>query len=332
LIFFLRPVVRMLPAIHQLRSLDAACNAYHQRMTKLPFAVVLAGLVLASSTLAQSLTVTRTGEVEVERGVRIHYAEAGDRAAKTTLLFVPGWSMSSAVWRDQLSRFASTARVVAIDPRSQGASTITTRSNTPERRAQDLREVIRSLGLTNVVLVGWSQGVQDAAAYAAAFNGESIAGYVLVDAAISAGPAAAVAQPDALKQQLEQLALYSQFQRQYLRGMMNAIIRSAPARQRIDEYVEIGLATPPDLGISMLMLDFIAVDRRAAMDKFNRPTLVVAAAESDELEAQRDMAHRIKNARLELIADAGHAVFLDQPERFNDLLADFVRRTASGSP
>jgi pimeloyl-ACP methyl ester carboxylesterase len=301
-------------------------------MTKLRFAVVLAGLVLAWPAGAQSLTANRTGEVEVESGVRIHYAEAGDRAAKTTLLFVPGWSMSSAVWRDQLSRFASVARVVAIDPRSQGASTITTRSNAPERRAQDLREVIRSLGLTNVVLVGWSQGVQDVAAYAAAFNGESIAGYVLVDSAIGAGPAAAVAQPDALKQQFERLALYSQFQRQYLRGMMNAIIRSASARQRIDEYIEIGLATPPDLGISMLMLDFIAVDRRAAMDKFNRPTLVVAAAESGELEAQRDMARRIKNARIEVIADAGHAVFLDQPERFNELLADFLRRTASGAP
>jgi len=304
----------------------------HHGMIKLRLAAVVAGLSLTVSVFAQPPTANRSGEVEVESGVRIHYVEAGDLAARTTLLFVPGWSMSSAVWRDQLSRFASVARVVALDPRSQGASTITTHSNTPERRAQDLREVIRALDLTNVVLVGWSQGVQDVAAYATAFNGESIAGYVLVDSAISGGPAAAVAQTDALKQQFEQLALYSHFQRQYLRGMMNAIIHSASARQRIDEYIEIGLATPPDLGISMLMLDFIAVDRSAAMDKFNRPTLVVAAAESDELEAQRAMARRIKNARLELIADAGHAVFLDQPERFNALLADFLRRVASGAP
>ena len=57
--------------------------------------------------------------------------------------------------------------------------------------------------MTNVVLVGWSQGVQDVAAYAAAFNGEGVSGYVLVDAAVGQGAAAAVAQPELLKGLLE---------------------------------------------------------------------------------------------------------------------------------
>lgn len=289
--------------------------------------VILFSLTLAAPCLAL-VPSARTGKVEVESGVRIHYVDAGDRASKTTLLFVPGWSMSGAVWRDQVERFAAVARVVAIDPRSQGESTIAMRSNTPERRAQDIREVIRSLGLSNVVLVGWSQGVQDVAAYALAFNGESVAGYVLVDSAVGAGPAAAVAQPEQLKQMLERLAIYSQYQPQYLRGMMNAIIRSPQGRARIDEFVEIGMRTPPDLGIGMLMLDFVAVDRRGALDKFNRPTLVIAAADAGDLEGQRESARRIKGARIEVIADAGHALFLDQPQKFNDLLADFLRQVA----
>jgi microsomal epoxide hydrolase len=108
--------------------------------------------------------------------------------------------------------------------------------------------------------------------------------------------------------------------------MMNAIIRSPHGRERIDEYVEIGLRTPPDLGVSMLVMDFLAVDRRGALEKFNRPTLVIAAAESGELEAQRDMARRIQGARFETIDNAGHAVFLDQPGRFRELLGEFVRR------
>lgn len=298
--------------------------AYHRCMKTLRLAlVILASLVYAGCAAAQ--------DVEVESGVHIHYVESGDRAANATLLFVPGWSMSSAVWRDQISHFAGLARVIAIDPRSQGASTVTPRSNTPERRAVDIREVIRVLGLKNVVLVGWSQGVQDVAAYAAAFGGEAIAGYVLVDSAIGAGPAAALAHPEQLKEQLERLALYSQYQRQYLRAMLTAIIRSPQGRERIDELVAIGLATPSDLGISMLMLDFIAVDRRGAMEKFNRPTLVIAAADSGELEAQRDMARRIKDAKLEIIPNAGHAVFLDQPLRFNELLADFLRQVSPGA-
>ena len=286
-------------------------------------------LLLSTAIGAHAASSMREGDVDVGRGVRIHYVDGGAPQAKTTLLFVPGWSMSTAVWRDQMSFFADSARVVSVDPRSQGQSTVTVQSNTPEQRARDLHEVIKSLAITNVVLVGWSQGVQDVSAYAASFNGEGVSGYVLVDAAVGQGAAAAVARPELLKGLLERLVLYQEHQKEYLQGMMNAIIQSPEGRQRIDEYVQIGLRTPPDLGVSMLMMDFVAYDRRAALAKFNRPTLIIAAAQSGELELQREMSRQIKDAKLEIIDNAGHAVFIDQPQRFRSLLADFVQRRAS---
>jgi non-heme chloroperoxidase len=283
-------------------------------------------------TMAQAPPDTRAGSVTVAEAVHIHYVEAGDSAAPLTILFVPGWCTSRTIWRDQVKAFASMAHVVAIDPRSQGDSTITTDSNTPERRAEDLYQVIQALKRTNVVLVGWSQGVQDLAAYAAAYRGEGIAGYVLVDATVGAGAGQAVRQPEQLKLQLERLSVYERYPKQYLRGMMEAIIRSPEGRARIDELVAVGLRTPPDLGISMLLMDFIAYDRRATLEAFNRPTLVIASAQSDELEELRLMSGRIKGARFATIEDAGHAVFLDQPRRFNSLLAEFVQQTALTVP
>jgi len=297
------------------------------RFAKIMFALSSLALFAASVATASPL---REGDADAG-GVRIHYVEAGQRSAKSTLLFIPGWAMSSAVWRDQLAAFASTAHVVAIDPRSQGRSTITTQGNTPEQRAQDIRRVIQSLKLAKVVLVGWSQGVQDVAAYAAAFEGEDVSGYVLVDSAVGAGAAEAVAHPQALQQQLERLAIYEAYPRQYLEGMMKAIIRSQDGRKRIDELVKIGLRTPPDLGITMLLMDFIARDRRAALAKFNRPTLIIAAAQSEEIEAQREMSRQIRDARFESIDDAGHAVFLDQPQRFHELLDSFVGQLQSSA-
>jgi len=95
--------------------------------------------------------------------------------------------------------------------------------------------------------------------------------------------------------------------------------------------VKIGLHTPADLGITMLLMDFIARDRRAALAKFNRPTLIIAAAQSEEIEAQREMSRQIKDSRFESIDDAGHAVFLDQPQRFHELLDSFVRQLQSGA-
>lgn len=288
---------------------------------------LLRGLVVAlliQPIVAASAQVV-AGNVDVGEGVRIHYVEAGDPGAFVTVLLVPGWSTSSAIWRDQVASLSATSRVVAIDPRSQGESTVSLTANTPEQRARDLRAVVQSLRLTNVVLVGWSQGVQDLAAYAAAYQGEGVAGYVLVDSTVGSGPAAAVQRPRQLEQQLARMALYVRHQKEFLRGMMEAIITSPRARERIDEYVAIGSRTPPDIGVSMLLMDFIAVDRTSALAAFNRPTLVIAASQSEELQAQRDMATRIGQARLETIDNAGHAVFLDQPERFRELLEAFIR-------
>lgn len=289
--------------------------------------LLVCALVFSADAQAASV---RSGDIDVGDGVKIHYVEDGARDAKTTIVFVPGFSASSAVWRDQMAAFAPRARVVAVDPRSQGDSTVAMRGNTPEQRAQDLRKVVDALGLGDIVLVGWSQGVQDLAAYAAAFEGKGVAGYVLVDAPVGAGAAASVAQPQRLQQTLERMVMYSQEQERYLRGMFNAVIRSEQGRRRVDEYVRIGMRTPPDLGMGMLMMDFIAYDRRPALAKFNRPTLVIAAADSGELEAQREMAARIPGAGFETVADAGHAVFLDQPEKFRELLAGFAERAGGG--
>ena len=291
----------------------------------------LAALIVIAAVWGAAAThaTTREGYVDVGGGVRLHYVDAGDRGAPATIVLIPGWCMTTAVWRDQIAALAATARVIAIDPRSQGRSTVTAWSNTPEQRAQDLRHLMTALRLTRVVLVGWSQGVQAVIAYASAFQGADIAAYVLVDAPVSAGAAAVTAHPEELAAELERLSLYERQPREYLEGMMRAIIRSPQGRSRIGAYVDDALRTPPDLGITMLLMDFMTVDRRAALPGINRPTLVIAAAGSDELDAQREMASRIPGARLEIIDRAGHAVFLDQPGPFHDVLAEFVRQVAA---
>jgi len=291
-----------------------------------PLLACAIALALDHSLLGQSTT-WRQGAVDVGDGVRIHYVAAGDPAARRTVVLVPGWSTSSEIWRDQMPALAALGRVVAIDPRTQGDSTVTTRGNTPEQRARDLRAVLRALELDGAVLVGWSQGVQDLAAYAAAFGGDGVSGYVLVDAAVAAGAGAWSGRPDALRQELERLAIYVEHPREYLQGMLQAIIRSPAGRERIPELVETGLRTPTDLGVAMLLMDFIAYDRRPALQRLDRPTLIIAAADSQELEAQRAMAQAIPGARLEVVENAGHALFLDQPERFRELLTGFIERT-----
>jgi microsomal epoxide hydrolase len=60
--------------------------------------------------------------------------------------------------------------------------------------------------------------------------------------------------------------------------------------------------------------------------KINCPTLIIASAKSDELARQQAIAAEIRGARFEKVEDAAHAVFLDQPDRFNELVKSFVAK------
>lgn len=54
-------------------------------------------------------------------------------------------------------------------------------------RAQDLDRLLERLQARRPVLIGWSQGVQDVAAYVERHGTQELAGIVLVDAAVSDG-------------------------------------------------------------------------------------------------------------------------------------------------
>ena len=74
------------------------------------------------------------------------------------------------------------------------------------------------------VLIGWSQGVQDIAAYVERYGTKELAGIVLVDAAVSDGADGMVARPEETAAQFKMFAVYQAHQQEYLGGMMRAII------------------------------------------------------------------------------------------------------------
>ncbi|MDE2055261.1 MAG: hypothetical protein KGI62_11325, partial [Xanthomonadaceae bacterium] len=77
--------------------------------------------------------------------------------------------------------------------------------------------------------------------------------------------------------------------------------------------------------------DMFAVDRRPALAKFDKPTLIIAAGTSFELADQQAETKRIPDARAVVIQDAGHAVFHDQPWAFERALREFLA-TLPGRP
>lgn len=286
-----------------------------------PLALALALMaptsVFASTPASKMLT--------VEPGVQIHVLQAG-AGSRTPLVLVPGWTMPASIWSGQIARFSTERPVVAIDPRSQGESTKTAQGDTPDVRARDLKSVLDQLGAQKIVLVGWSQGVQDVAAFVNQFGTSRLAGVVLVDSAISDGAAGLPKRAEAASQQLRFLDIYARAPEDYLRGMLDAIIITPQGKARIDELAAQGLKTPPAIGVAMLIADLFGADRTGAIARLDVPVLIVTSPRALDLDGQNAMAAAIKGSTQVVIDNSGHAVFVDQPEKFDAALADFLKR------
>jgi len=257
--------------------------------------------------------------------VRIHYLESGPKDAAHTLLFVSGWRTSSSIWSKQLDHFSAQGyRTIAMDPRSQGGSTVVESGNSPEVRAGDIQQLIAKLKLSHLTLVGWSQGVQDVAAYVDRFGTSQVQALVLVDAPVSAGADDVTASPGFVKVSLQGMASFSSDPRGYSLGMFHAIISAKAPPEFFAHLADEAMKTPSDIGISMLVLDFLSIDRRPALKKFDKPTLWVASAESELLDTQRSEAAALPRGQFAVIEHAAHAVFFDQAEEFDRRLEAFV--------
>lgn len=260
-------------------------------------------------------TTMRAGTIASVDGTRIHYLERGSGAQ--AILFVPGWMMPADIWHEQLAYFGKTRRAIAIDPRSQGDSQKVADGNYPAMRARDLGAVIEALKLERVVLVAASSGVTDACAYIEQFGTDRIAGIVFVHGVPGADFDPKVAQG------LFQWA--QRFQTDRAKAT-EGLVRSLFVKPR-EEVVRALTAKALKMPTSMAIAAFVGAftsDYRPALAKIDKPVLVLAGRSPwrEQYEAMRD---RVKDAKLETWDDAGHALYLEQPERFNARVEEFLK-------
>jgi len=116
--------------------------------------------------------------ITVAPNVEIHYLEKGEG---DPIVFIPGLTFSGEIFKAQIEHFSEKYRAIAIDPRGQGLSGKPVDGNDYQTHGKDLAAVIEGLGLTNVVLVGWSTGNLDAWSYVEQFGKEKLKAVVTID-------------------------------------------------------------------------------------------------------------------------------------------------------
>lgn len=272
---------------------------------------LFAGIAYGKSPLKMQY---KSGFLKTPDGVSLHYIEAGRGPA---ILFVPGWMMPAEIWEPQLAHFSATHRVVAFDPRGSGRSTHTAEGLYPAARARDIKAMIDQLKLSPVVLVGWSMGVKVLAAYADHFGTGGVDGFVLVD-----GNAGYDYDPAVIMKWVMDLVVGLQQDRV---GWTTEFVRGMYLTPQSDEYiksvVDATLLTPTNSAITLIAANG-ASDFRPALQKIDKPTLIITGSTSKEFE---DMHRRIPESQIEVFQGAGHAVFVDAADRFNTRLDEFLK-------
>lgn len=113
-------------------------------------------------------------------GTEIFYKDQG---SGRPILFSHGWPLTGDAWDNQMLFFGEKGyRVIAHDRRSHGRSSQTWDGNHMDQYADDLAELIETLDLTDLVLVGHSTGGGEVTHYIGRHGTARIAGLVLVGA------------------------------------------------------------------------------------------------------------------------------------------------------
>ena len=277
--------------------------------------------LISTSTLAANLS---SHFFTARDGLRLHYLEAGSGAQ--TIVFIPGWLMPATVFRLQLKVLGDEFRVLAFDPRSQGQSEISRGAHDPARRMADMEDFLQAAGVGDYVLAGWSLGVLEALDFIERKPQSGLRGLILIDNSIGEGtpPVARARKP-----QGDRSAPKSR--EHYLTNFCRSIFANPPPADIADAVLRSALQVPESAARELLGQPY---PRTYWRDIVARQEVPVLYAIRPRLREQGEALQSRKGAlaQVEIFEQAGHTLFVDEPERFNAMTAVFARRAFMSWP
>lgn len=262
-------------------------------------------------------------------GVALSVQESGDPAG-APVIFVHGLLGSHLNWQAQVDSPALRhRRLITFDLRGHGQSGAPTAAESyvdGRRWAEDLDAVIRATGARKPVLVGWSLGAAVISNYLAIHGDGDIAGVVYVGGVVELEAAQIVPHPD----------VYRDMTSPDLRTRLDAeraFLALCFERPPADEEVKRLLANAALASDAMQrVVHRMTVDAVRGLGRVRRPMLQIYG-ERDALVRAKPSADRARALnpaiRTSFYEGAGHAPFVEMPQRFNEELDRFVEGAAA---
>ena len=282
---------------------------------KRALALTLLCISLAPAIVAQTPAV-KSNFFKTSDGTRIHYLEAGSGRA---IVFIPGWTMPAWIWQKQIDALSGKYRVIAVDPRSQGESDKPPYGHLPENRARDYKELVDHLGLKQPALVGWSMGCGELMKYVEQFGDSNVGAVVLVD-----GFAADKPSPEMYTGLGGWMNQLQQDRAKQADGFVRHMYTKTQPEDYLKRVIEASMQVPADTA-AVLIYNMLAVSGwSTAFAKMDKP-LMFAYQPDNQTSADFLKSKLGDKLRLEKFEGDGHALFVDDPDKFNRILDDFLK-------
>jgi pimeloyl-ACP methyl ester carboxylesterase len=247
-----------------------------------------------------------------------------DRGAGPALVLVHGHPFDRSMWRPQLERFSrSGRRVIALDLRGYGESTVIPGTTRLETFARDIAALLDHLGIDRAVLAGLSMGGQIVMEFQRLFAWR-VAGLVLADTS-------AQAETEEGKRLRHEAAdrLLREGMQPYAEAVLPRMVAPYNLRTMPDVAAHVAAMmqrTSPEGAAAALRGRAERPDYRDVLARATAPALIVVGSDDDftPLSDAELMKDRLADARVVVIEGAAHMPNLERPDDFNDALDEFL--------
>lgn len=243
-------------------------------------------------------------------GARIYYEDSGERE-RPALLFLHGGMCNIEEFNPILPDLENRFRIIGIDSRGQGKSTLGTHQLTYAQLQNDVEQVLRHLDIRSVSIIGFSDGGITALRLAASSS-------LNLEKLVVIGTDWHSKNLVALREMF--LKISGESWRTKFPDSYNTY-QSLNPEPNFDETVE--------RVVQMWLDDSAASYPNETVQNISCPLLIVRGDDDHllPLEAAVELAHMVKNSHLLNIPFAGHSAFEDEPEIFGRSLHTFLGRT-----
>lgn len=255
----------------------------------------------------------------------LHLLEAG---SGRPIVLVHGWPTNSNAWRGQLEALSGGHHVLAVDLPGFGSSPPLARP-TMAALAASVRDLLDERQLEDVLLIGWSMGGCVTFDYLRQFGSHRLRAIGIVDVSPCLLPHPGWAHGEGTPFDAEGLAAWSSpwaadpeavVRDVYTIGLADPVRHAAELEWLVQESLRADRATA-----MLALLDAFEQDYRPLLAGIDVPALLLYGAHSTSSTPylRTYLEQAIPQARLEVFAESGHCLMIEEAERFNRVVGEF---------